>query len=804
MSKMILELFPAIKITAILFCIGFCISSCNTARYLKPQESLLKGTKIVFKNEKNLKDKNTLVNELLTFVDHKPNEKLLFLIPKEWLFLANSQPDMDTWYNRGLKNLGEPPVLYNEEKSKKIASNMASYLRYRKGYYDAKVDFITDEKTMGWASSKGSYFRFDSEVTYIVAPGERYKVKSVEYESDDKSLLSFIYSIKADAVVKQGDFIDYVQFEAEKRRLTVELQNNGYSGFASNYIEISGDSSKVNNDVTIYFQIRTPLPDTVHKRYVTGDVKVFTDYYQNQALDSLVADTFQGVTFYRQSSDYLVKPSLLANSVFFKKNEFLRREDRQKTFRKLNSIGTYRFVALNAVPDEVRDSVMNFEIQLTPHPRKWIFDGGLDGYFSTLGAARLFGLSVSSQFVNRNLLGGSERYTLRAEAGTELGYSRETGITRRTTNLSVQNNLNIPSYQDFLGLGRLAWKTGLLKDKFYTDFKEEATTNIGLGFSAINIINLYSVQTYNATFGFDYTSPRSNRYVFRPLGFNLDRYSIKDTARFEQNPLILLSFKDILGTGFIFRDLSYIFTKAKDRKGNSFLAINNLELSGMEVHFTNLLYNAVSGSDKSWMLADKISFAKYVRYEFDGRYNKEFTKTTSFAARLNAGIIAPFGENKSAPFIRQFGVGGPNSLRAWNIKEPGPGGYRDPLTKIKDTPVIFVNQGDFKFELNAEYRFKMLFILDGALFVDAGNVWTLRDDPNRPGSAISSKFYNQMAIGIGYGLRFNFDFFIIRFDFGYKIRSPFQDTYKKTQWYTFNEIKAQGLGNVQVAVNYPF
>lgn len=104
------------------------------------------------------------------------------------------------------------------------------------------------------------------------------------------------------------------------------------------------------------------------------------------------------------------------------------------------------------------------------------------------------------------------------------------------------------------------------------------------------------------------------------------------------------------------------------------LAINNLEVSGWEVHLTNLLYNAISGSDREWVLDDKreIAFAKYIRYEFDGRYNKEYTKTTSFASRLNFGIIVPFGNNPSAPFIRQFGVGGPNSLRAWNIKEPGP------------------------------------------------------------------------------------------------------------------------------------
>jgi outer membrane protein insertion porin family len=788
----------------------FLMSSCNSTRYLEKDQSLLKRTKIIFKNEKSVENKKSLEAELATFIDQKPNEKLLFFIPKEWLYLTNNQPDDNAWYKKGIKSLGDPPVIYSEAASKKIAGNMENHLKFKKGFYKAKVDFIVEEKKsiQGWSDSHGSdvWESNISKVTYIVSLGDRFKVKNVRYESQDKKLLTFVESLQENAFVKKGDYIDFAQFELEKSRLTVELQNHGYSNFSNNFIEISGDSSQVNKDVDIFFQFRTALPDTIHTKFVTGEVKVYTDYFKEQVVDSLSADTINMLQFYRQSSSFLVKPSLLSNSIFFKQGSLLRRDDRQKTFRKLNSLGTYRFVTVNARVDKDRDSIMNFEILLTPFQKKWIFDGSLEGYFSTLGAARLFGFSVSSQFVNRNFLGGSEKYTLRAEAGTEVGYARETGFVQRTTNLSLQNNLNIPSFQDFIGLGRLANRSGIIRDKFYKNFVEEASTNIGLGFSALNIINFYSLSTFNASFGFDYTSPKGNRYVFKPLGFNLDLYSIKDTTRFEQNPLILLSFKDILGTGFVFRDFSYIYTKTKDRKGNSMLAINNLEVSGWEVHLTNLLYNAISGSDREWVLDDKreIAFAKYIRYEFDGRYNKEYTKTTSFASRLNFGIIVPFGNNPSAPFIRQFGVGGPNSLRAWNIKEPGPGGYRDPLAKLKETPVIFVNQGDIKLELNAEYRFKILLLLDGAFFVDAGNVWTLRDDPNRPGAVISSKFLDQMAIGAGYGIRFNFNFFIIRFDCGYKLRSPFEDPYKKSQWYSFKEIRQQGLGNVQVAVNYPF
>ena len=233
------------------------MSSCNTTRYLEKDQSLLKKTKIIFKNEKIIKDKKSLESDLNSFIDQKPNEKLLFFIPKEWLFLANSKPEDDKWYNKGLRGLGDPPVIFSEEASKTIAGNMENYLKFKKGYYEAKVDFIVDEKrsVRGWTNSDGNdvWESNISEVTYIVSQGERFKVKSVSYESTDSKLLDFIKSIEQDAFVKKGDYIDFSQFELEKSRLTVELQNHGYANFANNYIEISGDSSRINKEVYIFF-----------------------------------------------------------------------------------------------------------------------------------------------------------------------------------------------------------------------------------------------------------------------------------------------------------------------------------------------------------------------------------------------------------------------------------------------------------------------------------------------------------------------------------------------------------------------
>lgn len=775
------------------------LSSCDATKYLTDEQSLIKGTKIVFKSNKTVKDKSQLEAELLTFVTVKPNTKLLFFIPKEWIYL------------KGATTIGEPPSIYDESATVQNVKNMENYLRFKKGYYNAKVDFLVEEKRSikGWETTrqKSVWESNVSDITYLVSLGDRYKIGSLEYISEDKNLISFVHSISDGAFVKAGDFIDFGQFELEKSRISIELQNHGFANFSNNYIEIVGDSSNTDLSVDIRMEFRLPLPDTIHQRYVTGNINVHTDFVKEQASANISTELIHDINFIRQSSSFLVKPELINNSIFFRKGEELRRDDRQKTFRKLNSLSTYRFVTINATPSIEHDSIMDFDILLSPYQNKWILDGGIDVYFSTLAKSNLLGTSLSSSLQNRNLFGGSELYTLRAELGGEIALSP---FLQRTQNLSIQNTLNLPSFQDFIGLGKMVNKMGIVRDKFYKNFKEEATTAIGLGYNSINIIDYYSLSSFNTSFGFDYTSPRGHRYSFKPLGFNLDLYTIKDSSRFDNNPAIQLSFKDNLGTGFLFRDFSYIYNGAKSKKGTSFLLINNLEFSGVEVYLANEAYNAIANKSDIWRLGSpssgkSISFAKYIKYEFDGRFYKEFTPTSTFASRLNLGIIVPFGQDGVAPFIKQFSVGGPNSLRAWNIRELGPGGYRDPLTLIKETPTIFVNQGDLKIEANLEYRFKIVLFLDGAFFVDAGNVWTLKKDIERPNAEISNQFLNQIAVGAGYGIRLNFDFFNIRFDFGYKLRSPFKDQNVKSQWYSLNEITNQGLfGNAQVAVNYPF
>ena len=182
------------------------------------------------------------------------------------------------------------------------------------------------------------------------------------------------------------------------------------------------------------------------------------------------------------------------------------------------------------------------------------------------------------------------------------------------------------------------------------------------------------------------------------------------------------------------------------------------------------------------------------------RWNRRLIKNSRLAARIKAGIAVPYGEKDgTVSFIKQLLVGGPNSIRAWRPMQLGPGAYEFFTT---DDDPIFFQRGDLSLEFSLEYRFDLFWLLEGALFFDGGNIWTLKEDSERPNSKISSNFLDQIALGYGYGLRWDFSYFIIRFDFGFKLRSPYLLTGENSKWLPF---KGQGVfGNANVAINYPF
>lgn len=774
-------------------------TSCNTSKYLKDNETFLNQNKVSIQSDSKIENKYTLKSNLKNLIIQKPNGSVA-TIPKEYIYYKNSAPGDSSWYNRFfLKYMAELPAIYDTSLTIRSAEAMQNYLVNKKGYYNAEVDYIERTKFPR------------TEVEYVVDPKERYKINSIEYFGDDKEVLDVIKSIDKKALIKEGDYIDADEFDLELTRLSLALQNKGYANFATNFLSIKGDSSLNNHSVDVFLELLPPLPDSFHQKYTVGTIDVYTDFHRDQDTSRLDLALFNNTYYHKQSNDFLVKPKAIDNAIFLRPGNVYKRDSRTKTKKKLSELGTYRFVTMQAKLDEVYDSIINYDILLTPFQKKWVADFGWDFFISSTsqtsdGNNRVFGFSLNNQFKNRNFLGGAEQFTISSQAGLELQFkSADQSSFIRSGSVGMNAALEIPRQRNLLNKKPLINILGIVNDKNFQSFKENSTTTISAGFNYTDLVDNYSRASINATYSHNFRPNTTSRFVIRQLGLEYNDYELSQGFRdtIKDNTLLLRSFDDNLLTGLFFRDVTYIYTTPVNLEGNSSAFIANFEWSGVETFLANKLYNVFeSGPKTDWKLNNNIEFAKYFRLELDQRFYEYFSENHSFAARAYGGIIVPFGSSEAAPFFKQFSVGGPNSLRGWDQKELGPGSYSELI--IEPTGQTFFQTGDIKLEVNLEYRFDIIYVLEGAFFIDAGNVWALNADDERDGAAISSKFLDEIAVSAGYGFRFDFTYFNIRFDFGYKLRNPFTFINTDRHWYNWDEIKKQKFGNFQVAVNYPF
>ena len=777
---------------------GLCVlfiflQSCNTTKYLQDDEVLLDHVEVVIGSDQKIEKPNDLKDELEQFYRQTPNGNVFIFFPREWFFLRNQSPGDTSWIKNWSKNsLGEVPALLDSNLITRSAVDMQNYLRNKKGYYEAEVN-----KNVCFCDKR-------AVVSYMVDPGQQYVINSLQYISLDSSLIERVDSLSKTSFLAVGDGIDAFTFDVEKQRIVSSLQNQGYANFNLNNVAIKGDSTGLDHAWDIFFEILPPSDSSSHTRYRIGDIEVYTDYHQFQNIRKLEGEEIFSKKYFHESEDYIVKPSVIDRKIFLKTYDLFRADNYDKTVRKLFNLNTYRFVKLQASVNPEADSLIDYKILLTPQRNKWIFDLGTDLFFSNISRVdrNLVGFAIGTGLENRNAFGGSERYKFSLETGIE--FRAETQEIN-TFSLGLNNSLDIPKFTRPLNALRLASNMGIIKEKSIKKMEEEGSSRISVGFNYVDIIDNYQISSFNTSYGFDIKFNNKHRLVFNQIGFNYADYIIRDSFQIilQNNPLLQRSFQTTLFTGILFRDLSYYYQSDRGPYSANYAFIANLETSGLEVHLGNGISNLFKDNNAVWRLNNNIDFEKFVKLELDGRWYKKLNKEAQLAARIRTGVSVPYGtdtngETNVVSYIKQFLIGGPSSLRAWRPMQLGPGSYEftDP------DPISFFQRGDIILEFNLEYRFDLFWLMDGGLFFDGGNIWTLKEDPDRVGSKFSSNFLNEIALGYGWGIRFDFTYFLIRFDFGYKLRSPFKNPDTNSH---FIPLDGQGFfGNLNVAVNYPF
>ncbi len=796
----------------VVFLIAILFSNCGVKKKLQEDEYFITKNDIVFADKKLKEEKkSTLEYQLLTLARPKPNAKfLIFFRAGVWAHHKTNAPSDTTSLDRFMrKRLAEAPRLYSDSLALTSANAMTNFLN-KKGYYQAKV---TPQEAI-YPKRKVA------QIDYHVELGERYYVDTIQYFSDDTLLQPIIDELALSTLFKKNEPVSENLYYTEIKRITDTLRNNGYAYFYGNYIDgLEADSTNGRKNLGLDLFIRAPENDTHHRVYRIGEVEIYPNY-QAQVFETVHRDTsIGGVTFKLPlGEDFQLDPQVLVKQIFLRKGQLFRQKDFDKTNELIGNLGLFKFIDLDLEKDPNEEGLLNLKIYLTQSKQRSVgFEAELNNSLRSIvtNTNRLFslGAGVNVNYQNRNTFGGGELFNLILESGVEVNFLDDRAVRVNFLDLTARTDLFFPKFIDYLGYWKLfnrvrfGEKKSLLTDNFYQDLREKARSRVSLGYSYESTINNYTTNTFNISLGYNLNRTPNERIVFDQTG--LDFFQSEATDSF----LLLLpseatrrSFEeDILFTGFLYRDINYTWTSNVRELGGIWQFRVAHELSGAEV----LLLNTLVNNQRKAFKINNIGFSHHTRLELDIRYNRAFLNESAFAFRMYSGIATPFGGlTQTVPYIKQFFVGGPNSMRAWLIRELGPGSFFDPA--VTEPP--FYQAADFKTEFNAEYRFDLAeyFLLEGALFLDAGNIWTLRNDPERPGSQLSSDFINQLAVGGGVGFRFDFSFFIIRLDMGYKLRTPYLDENNR-QWqlyrfsdYNFIDFFRPRNVNYNLGIGYPF
>ncbi|GJM32564.1 MAG: membrane protein [Saprospiraceae bacterium] len=801
------------------------LTSCNTAKYLEPDQQLLKGNDIKFIATEKINNKRTLRYELSTLYKQQENGKFFF-IPREWFYLATQGPNDTTALDRFQKRvIAEVPSIYDEGKAQTTLEAMISYLQY-KGYFLADGYFEDEIR------------KHKAYVTYFLDPKQNYTIDSVFFNSPDSNIHHIVNGISQSSNFKRGNSLDLGLYEKEKKRISSYLRNIGYANFYAEYFERLEVDTMVHagkNMANIYINILPPYGDSSHQVFKIGRVDVFPDFDPVRPQEQLIDTLIEGYYFHNPSASARVKPMTIIREIFLHSGDLFEQDNLDKSNLQLSTLGIYRFVRIRQETDSLDASKLNFRIELTPNQKMELgldFELNYTNRSSSSGTGNLIGVSLSPSLKNRNLFRGAELLATNISAGVEMDPSGNAISFWNTIDLGFQSALYFPRFLDYFGIWKGLNKVPfgknkrLLRTDFYNTLKEKGATRISGSYNFLQVVKWYRYNLFNAAYGYDFQRSPTSRYIINHIGIDfLDPITEPNfDSLLTRNPFLQRSWGQQVFVSLLFRDLNYVYNSRINRFGESNYVGLSLELAGAEIWAANAIYNEFALKPTTFKLGNKIDFSQYAVFNADFRYYRQFGPSRSIATRFNIGFAVPFGLTSDVPYVKQLYVGGANSIRGWAPRGLGPGGYLDPLSLDPGQRELLYQTGNLKLEFNLEYRFNIFWLMKGALFLDGGNVWTTSRDLNRCGSQflfssrtsddcitgdnVNDPFYKQIALATGFGLRFDFSYFIFRLDLGIKLRYPYPSSREGSvsEWDYWENFKGWGIRDInpEIGLGYPF
>ena len=727
------------------------VTGCSSTRHLPPNEKLYTGATIDVNGTSTIREKKVLTEDLGGLTRPKPNTKFLGLRIKLSIYNLFRNKKENSFFGRIRDKNGEPPVLLSQVDLQQNVRVLQSHME-NKGYFRAKVNGDTIIR------------RKKGHARYNVEAGVQYKIAAVQFPQDSSVLNKTIAASGNETFLVPGKPFDLDVIKAERNRIDAYLKERGFFYFSPEFILIKTDTTIGAALVNMYITVKDDAPAEAKDVYRIRDIYIYTGYSLNmQRIDSNLsqAQEYKGYHIIDRRNRY--KPSLFAETMKFNKGDIYNRTDHNFTLSRLINLDLFKFVKNRFEKNTSTDSAfIDAYYYLTPLPRKSL----RAELTTTTRSNNLNGSLISATWKDRNLFKGGEHISISAYTGSDVQFS---GALRGYNAIRYGAEINFGIPRVLSPFGRISVKSAYMP-----------RTNIQLGYDMLNRIKLYNLNSFRAAYGYLWKESIVKSHELYPISVNYVRPS-RVTEDYKnlisQDTLLARAVQKqfILGSTYQY-NYNELATGLQPANAHYFNGL--LDLSG---NIAGLLSGADVKGGKEVTIRD-LPFAQYIKFELDGRFYRKVGLYSTWANRVIVGVGIPYGNSVQLPFIKQFFIGGNNSLRGFRSRSVGPGTYRyvDTLDFLPD------ETGDMKLELNTEFRFRLTGPLYGAFFIDAGNIWLMSDSTwtHKPGGQFTSKFLNQLAVDAGVGFRFDITLFVIRLDIAFPLRKPWE----QNPW-VLNQIK---------------
>lgn len=641
-----------------------------------------------------------------------------------------SGTDTAKWINRFIRKIGEDPVIYDATKAGLTCNDMIQVLN-NEGYMKADVKTQKDVKDKKLS------------LTYLVTTGQQYHISSFSREIEDSALCRLLISEDTlNSLIHVGLPFNINQLNDERNRISTYLRSIGYYRFNKDYITFIADTIEGENSVDLTMNIRlfqadskaTPTP---HHQYRIGQVNFNTDTKR-------------------------FRPSLLTSHTLLHSGELYNERNERLTYQYFTGLGaiSYSNIRLTERPDS---DILDCNITINPAAQQSV---GVD--LEGTNTAGDLGAAASVSYQHRNIFKGSERLTLKLRGA----YEAITGLEGYEGN----------SYTEFGGEASIAFP-GIILPYVSNEFgaTHSATSEVSLQYNLQNRPE-FNRRVLTAAWRYRWHSHQQKvmhrydllevNYVRMPWISSTFRHEYLDSLG-KTNAILKYNYEDLLitkmGYSFTYNSLGTSVTTTYGKNASTFHL--NIETSGNVLGLATNIFGSVHNESGQRTFCG-IAYAQYVKGDFDYARSIRIDKNNSIAYRVAFGIACPYGNSEMLPFEKRYFSGGANSVRGWSVRSLGPGSYNG-----ADKNINFLNQsGDIKLDFSLEYRAFLFWKLNGAIFIDGGNIWTIRDYVDQPGGKFRlGSFHKEIAFAYGVGLRLNMDFFILRFDAGMKAINPAQE-----------------------------